>query len=182
MLSSILPSAVSFFEASGLFDKVHVALTEMMIPPNLQALKGLKAQFDAATASTESTKLLSKLDLIDLEAVNFSCTSSYLVSPRSARHVLPLCRREWDAGPTQPFDFFLRREARRHRIKAVCIFPFITSIDIASASETTSGRRKRDNDSELIMDLLRYSFFIDHDLQGTARTILADIVARGRWR
>ena len=35
-----------------------------------------------------------------------------------------------------------------------------------------------DNLGEQIMNLLRYSFFIDHDLQGAAKTLLDEIAAR----
>lgn len=177
LLSAALPKAIRALDARGAWKRFDVVLTEMLVSPNLQAIKLLKAKFDSA-AEGGIGSLTKKLELIDLSTVNFAGATSYLLTPDSAIRMLPLFRREWEAGPTLPVDVFMRQQAHRRQVRMACAFPFLTSFDLASTAQSTIGERGKDKDSAAILALLRYCFFVESDLQGAAAKMLADLVSR----
>jgi len=92
--------------------------------------------------------------------------------------VLRILAEELERGPTMPIDDCLLRAAREGRLKIGCWFPFVTSImlDCITAS-TIPGREKQvGNPSIMLHALLRYSFFVDRDLEGYARPFLEALV------
>ena len=68
-------------------------------------------------------------------------------------------------GPSLPVDLFYRREVFAGRIRAACVFPFLSSIDLqlAQATNTIPGR---DGPGASINDVLRSAFYVDCDIEG----------------
>jgi GR25 family glycosyltransferase involved in LPS biosynthesis len=91
------------------------------------------------------------------------CTTSYLVNHRSVRLVCEILGRELDRGATRPIDILLRAAVAEGKLRASCLFPFITSTRPGGFFSTT----RPDNEmrkSRFAMELLRHSFFVECDL------------------
>jgi GR25 family glycosyltransferase involved in LPS biosynthesis len=159
-------------------NRFDLVFTEIMLPANLQALKGLKARLDAAKKLSKADDIARRFQLIDLAQVNFSCMTSYFVHPNGASKLAAMLRREWDSGPTLPVDIFLRREVHSRHVSAACLFPFATSIDPRSFGSSTIDTNTDDKSGD-VLGLLRYAFYVDADFDGVARTVLDRLLERG---
>jgi GR25 family glycosyltransferase involved in LPS biosynthesis len=194
ILSQFLAPTIRFIDGAGVLADFDIVFTETLVPPDLKVIKWMKALYDQAVAASPPGGFdPAQLKVIDLARHEFSMTSSYVVNPRRISTLARLCREEWENGPTLPYDLFLRREARKGRLRAACLMPFVTSIDIGSGT-TIAGRSKplrgnpgtgtnepsrdRPNLSALVLAVVRYSFFVGRDLENHALPILADALDR----
>jgi len=191
VLSEHVAPTIELIARTGVLGSFDLVFTDMFVPPDVRAIKQLKALCDKALTATRFDP--ANLQVIDLAPVNFSAASSYVVNPKSDERMLQLCKQEWDAGPTKAWDIFLRREVNKGRLRAACLLPFVTSIDldwigrstigrrsgVASAGETKeAGRQQRSSGaSPLVMSIIRYSFFVDRDLENYAGPMLAAVLA-----
>jgi len=158
----------------GALSQYDMVFTEVQLPLNLQALKMLKGQFDAATADPAPQAVAQRLQTLDLARFAFACASSYFVSPQGAARLAPLLRREWESGPQVQIDLFFRREVQQGRVRAACLFPFVTTIDLDSIFDSAAeGYAVRE--SPLAVALLRYAFFVGADLEGRADGLLREL-------
>jgi GR25 family glycosyltransferase involved in LPS biosynthesis len=194
ILSPFLAPAIKFIDSASVFGAFDIVFTETFVPPDLKAIKWMKALYDQAIAASPPTGFdPAQLKVIDLAPLEFSIASSYVVNPRRIAAVARLCREEWENGPTLPYDIFLRREVREGRLRAACLMPFVTSIDLQTEStifhhsstqrrEASAGTGKPTRDgpnlSALVLAVLRYSFFAGRDLENHAGPILADALDR----
>lgn len=171
------PAFVPFLGTAALsnaLDQYDIVFTEVQLPLNLQALKQLKQQYDTAAADAAPAAIARNVRAFDVAPLNFACASSYFVSPRGAARLAGLLRREWDAGPQLQVDLLFRREAQQRRIRAGCLFPFMTTIGLDSIFDSTAdGYGVRP--SQLAVAMLRYAFFIGADFDGHAGSLLAEL-------
>jgi GR25 family glycosyltransferase involved in LPS biosynthesis len=158
----------------GLLRDRDILFTEIQLPLNLQGLKVLKQQYDAATVDSDPMAIARRLNALDLARVSFAGATSYFVSPKGAARLAVLLRSEWESGPTLEVDLVIRREVHKGRIRAGCLFPFVTTIALDSVfNSTINGLGERP--SPLAIALLRYAFFVGADLQGEAATLLSKL-------
>jgi GR25 family glycosyltransferase involved in LPS biosynthesis len=151
-----------------------IVFTEVQLPLNLQALKHLKEQYNAATVDPSAQALAQQVRTFDLARLSFACASSYFVSPRGAARLVPLLRREWETGPQLQIDLLFRREAQQGRIRAACLFPFVTTISLDSIFDSTAGGYGT-RWSELAVAMLRYAFFVGADFDGQVSALLGKL-------
>ena len=76
-----------------------------------------------------------------------------------------------------PVDILFRQAVQAGQLRAGCFFPFVSTIDLIQ-SEASTINESRPHDSVLMTALLRYSFFVDRDLAGSAMPALAGILER----
>ncbi|MEJ0012194.1 MAG: glycosyltransferase family 25 protein [Bauldia sp.] len=179
VLSPATAPAIDFCIQSSALGSFDIMFTETLVSQDVRALKAFKALFDKATGGGANFDIR-RLQIIDLTAVRFACTSSYVVNPKSAERLLDRLKVGWDKGPIQPIDFVLRDEVNNGRLRAACMFPFVTTIDPASIVSSTTGRSAGSADdtaSTLVLAVLRHSFFVGRDL-AWAHARLAEILAR----
>jgi hypothetical protein len=108
---------------------------------------------------------------LDLRGVHFTGTTSYVVHPRALDRLEASLAAALREGPQIAVDHHIRRECAAGRLRAGCILPFFTSIDLEV--ESTIGDRGAGRFSFL---LLRHAFFVEADLN-KAEGLLHDIVA-----
>jgi GR25 family glycosyltransferase involved in LPS biosynthesis len=176
LLSEFMLPAIELAIGRGMFDRFDVIFTDVGGIDDFRVVRDLKLRYDEIIPFRAEKSFYDKLQLIDLARFNFAAMSSYIVSPRGADRLLAIYGQEAKRGLTIPVDLVVKREVRQGRLRAACFFPFLTSIDIEGVAGTTSGRTV--HDSFVIMALLRYSFFVNRDLDGLAGKVLAEVMAR----
>lgn len=193
VLSEHVAPAIGLIARVGVLGSFDLVFTDMFVPPDVRAIKQMKALYDKALAASASGFDPANIQVIDLAAVNFSAASSYVVNPKSVGRMLQLYKQEWEAGPTIPYDIFLRREVHRGRLRAACLLPFVTSINLEEIGRSTIGRRggaarggetmqatteqRSSGASPLVMSIIRYSFFVNRDLENYAGPMLSAVLA-----
>lgn len=155
------------------FDIVYTDITITQRGFDYQNLRRLKAGYDAAMA----TKPDIVFNLIDLRAFPFCGTISYFVTPAGIDKVRTLVRNELEAGPSLEIDLFYQREINAGRLRAACVFPFLTSVNYDQADRSTITERKPISAEGLARRMARYSFFVDCDLS-VASSALAPLTTQ----
>jgi len=151
---------------AGLFQRFDILFTDILAPPHLGMLKGLKSAFDSVEISARPALRLSDLQVIDLAGQNFSCLTSYVVGANSVDRMLALYAAEAQSGPSKPVDLFVRDCILSGKLRAAFLFPFITSLRLEEiAGSTIGGPARTTNPSVIVLAVLRYLFFVNRDLK-----------------
>ena len=95
----------------------------------------------------------------------------YLVNRRSIARVADLLEVELAAGPTRPLDLHYCRLMETDGLRVGCVFPFVTSVRLESATTTTIMGREGGNALRFACDLLRHAFYVDCDWDVARRAI-----------
>ncbi len=103
------------------------------------------------------------INFYDLKQASFTGASSYIVRSDARARLLRLMEAELATGQTMPVDIFYRRIIRDGLMKAVCILPFLTTVNPAEVIATTIEGRAQHERSNLALFLMRNYFFIDKD-------------------
>jgi hypothetical protein len=90
--------------------------------------------------------------LIDLSRFGFAGLPSFIIAERCIDTLIAQYDRELGRGPNIPIDLFVRREIYQKRLRA--------------------------GDTRLVLALLRYSYFIDADIEGRALSVLDELYER----
>ena len=149
--------------AGGLFERYDVIFTDALIAPHLGMLKGLKSIFDKVERPERPLRL-AELQAIDLAHQNFSCMTSYVVGARAIDRVLALYRAEVENGPSKPVDLFMREMVQTRRLRAVLLFPLVTSFRLDEIAASTIAGQPEVPPSVMVLAVLRYLFFVEREL------------------
>ena len=106
--------------------------------------------------------------LVNLDHVDFACTSSMFVNKASVAKYAACLAGHWTHG--DPLDLFLRRLVKAGRLRAYVTVPFLTSISAASNESDIQGPL---NASRRVTELYRRGFFLDAD----AKALVAEMLA-----
>ncbi len=166
---------------SGVLDHWDLLYTDIWIPVELDSIQDLNARLSQAATLDPDGKVRSvnQFSLIDLKGRAFAATVSYLVNRRSIQKTVELLAGALAAGPALPIDLFYRQEINQGRLKAACLFPFITSVNVEQSLQTSISDR---NDTSLLRStlastLLRNLYFIQCDPQQLRRLAEAQLGA-----
>jgi hypothetical protein len=145
---------------AGLFERYDLVFTDIILgAPDLISIRGLEAEFRRSHAAAPDVRL----SLLDLRTANPVGTNSYFVNPASLEKVGAILRVQLDGGgPMIPLDWVYQREIQAGRLRAACVFPFLTSVHLklASASQIRDDTPVWSSGS----DLLRYAFSLGCDI------------------
>lgn len=124
-----------------------------------QDIIGCKKLFDKCKITRDHS---GKIRSYDLSRIPFrSCMASYLVNCHSIPKILSLYEEELHKGAELPVDLFIRRKVQEGKLRAVCLFPFVTT-DLPGNPSVIGGRAGSAT-SRLASDIVRRSFYIDRD-------------------
>jgi len=171
LLSEHLIDAAGALFSLKLFDHYDVICTETFVNTDPRDLGLYKLAFDHALKRGEK---FAEFSVIDLSQTNIAGMTSYFVSPRSIDKVIGIYEEEIKKGPRMPVDICLRLAPQENRIRIGCWFPFVTTLRLEDVvASTIPGREGQENNPRVMMlALLRYSFFINRDLEGYAKGFL----------
>jgi GR25 family glycosyltransferase involved in LPS biosynthesis len=119
----------------------------------------------------------SQLQIIDLGNNYLYGATSYVVSPRGAKKLAGILGALWQRGPAMPVDDTLQRIAALGRLSIGCVFPFVTTIDMETAWESSAGRNA-ESDAAMLQRLIRYMSFVRRDIRGYAIPMLERVLKR----
>jgi hypothetical protein len=145
-----------------LFDHFDIVYTDTLVDCDLALLKGMKEAFDKTNGIASRPLRIADFQIMDLSRRNFACTTSYVAGFRSLDRILALFRQELAVGPRLPIDLFIRDQVHTGKLKAACIFPFVTSLALEDIAGTIG--EKLEKPSVMMFAALRYSFFLGRDL------------------
>jgi GR25 family glycosyltransferase involved in LPS biosynthesis len=165
LLSDHLRPVIEQAIATNLFDQFDLVFTDTFVAPHLGMLKFLKSSFDELPATRPLG--LEHLKVVDLANQNFSCLTSYVVSPKATDRLLALYQQEIALGPRAPVDLFVRGAVNAGQLRAAALFPFVTSFALDEVAKSTLDERseKTERYGVMVLAALRYSFFVDRDLK-----------------
>ena len=163
ILSDVMPQTIARVIDSGMIDEFDFIATQTNIYP--RDMVGYKRLFENSEILRDANGRVTSFKIHQIEFR--SCTSSYIVNRKSIPKILTLYEQELHDGARQSVDLFLRSVVEKGKLRGICLFPFITTDSPALPS--IIGDRPGGITSRTGMDLVRRSFFIDHDLQELAR-------------
>jgi GR25 family glycosyltransferase involved in LPS biosynthesis len=107
---------------------------------------------------------LSGVTIFNLRRKRLACTSSYFVARRSLGRLAELLESALAAGPAEPVDLTLRGLVDNGMLKAACTVPFVTSIALEAAAESTiHGELMEPELARLACCILRHTYFVRPD-------------------
>ncbi len=148
--------------AGNVFDRFDILFTDTFVNCHLGMLKSMKAAFDAVKSPRSGPLKLNQLQVIDLAQQNFACLTSYIVGTKSIDRILSLYQQEIASGLKTPVDLFIRDAVHAGKLRAACVFPFVTSFSLDEVKGSTL-HEKNEKPSVMVLAVLRYSFFADCD-------------------
>src|SRR5215510_12001663 len=149
--------------AGGLFERFDILFLDTFVNCHLGMLKSLKAAFEGIRVPATGPLRLNDLQVIDLAQQTFACLTSYVVGAKSIDRILSLYQQEIAGGLRTPVDLFLRDQVHAGKLRAACVFPFVSSFNLAEIAGSTL-HEKNEKPSVIVLAVLRYSFFPDRDL------------------
>lgn len=179
VLSPLAAPVVARGIAGGVFDNVDVVVTETYVDRDLMLIRFLRRSYDQCIVKRGEFASGRGYMMMNMANMNFAGLTSYIVHPAALDRVVDACRRELEKGPELPIDLFFRQMIHGRQWRAACVFPFLSTIRLEHAAETTIAGREQTAASALAMALLRYSFYVDRDLDAAAREFLPLLRGKG---
>jgi GR25 family glycosyltransferase involved in LPS biosynthesis len=163
VLASCTPRLLEQITGSPTIDEYDLLFTDMALPVDFKFYREARLRFDRQVhRATDGTVTGIEFSFFPY----ISCASSYLVNRRSIRVICDILGHELERGPNDPIDILIRNKVAEGRLRAKSLFPFITSV-VPDGFASTLSRGRRDPASELAVDLIRYSFFVECDRSKT---------------
>jgi GR25 family glycosyltransferase involved in LPS biosynthesis len=158
---------------SGLLQQFDILFTDTFVHPNLDDIRRFMQISGEAMARGGAIRL-AEFRAVDLAHRALACAGSYFVSPEAIARILACFEDEMRREPLLPVDLYYRKFADEGRLRVGCLVPFLTSSRLEDVVDTSiEGRVKQINNSTVqVLALLRYSFFVDRDLDGYAQPLL----------
>jgi GR25 family glycosyltransferase involved in LPS biosynthesis len=159
--------------AAQLFDRYDLVFTDMMVHCHIGFMKVLKQHFDGVVIPASAPLRLNQLRMFDLTKVFYGAFQSYIVGRKSVDNVIALYKEEIARGPAVPVDIFIQQQVLSGKLKATCLFPFITSFrleDVVSSTIADAGEHAG-QPTIMVMAVLRYLFFAGCDLALAKRVL-----------
>jgi GR25 family glycosyltransferase involved in LPS biosynthesis len=157
---SLLETAVrnDFF---GGFDLIF---TDVFVPIDIETIKLYKDLYDKCSSiSPGGERSFHDFKFVDLAALNFASTASFLVNRNSIAKLYSLFGQHLKSGIQLPIDLFIRQLTHEGKIRSACLFPFATGVKPESLATVGIADRYKSDLSVLVAFLLRYGFFVGCD-------------------
>jgi hypothetical protein len=153
--------AVATNDFFGGFDIVY---TDVFVPIDIEVIASYKKIYDQSLeVDAQGRRSFKNFQVLDLSDRNFASAASFLVNGNSLPKVCDFYRRHLESGLTLPIDLLLRNLVLEGKLRAACIFPFVTSVRPETLAVMDMQGRYKSNLSVLVSFLLRYSFFVHCD-------------------
>jgi hypothetical protein len=143
-----------------MLDDWDILFTETVVPMVVEwCAEGRALYRDMIERAEDGTAVKIEFRLIQY----FAAMASYLVNRRSVRSICEILGQELDRGARSPIDLLIRTKAKEGKLRVRSLFPFITSIRPGKFPSTVREGIKMPK-SRLAMELHRYSYFVEADL------------------
>ncbi len=169
ILSTNFVDVLDNFIESNYFDEFDIIFTDVFpFDTSPASVRKLKSAYDLAMSGETP-----RFRLIDLRGFAFGGSNSYLINTKSLRKVLMAVNGGVLRGQKpEPVDLLLRREINSNALRAVCVFPFISAVDLGFGQDSTIDNR----DHLLVNNLFRHAFYVDCDFSAL-NSFIAPLIA-----
>jgi GR25 family glycosyltransferase involved in LPS biosynthesis len=169
LLAGCMRAAIEDVIRKGLLDHYDLIFTDILVPTSSLYYKAYKNLFDKITKCDASGRVIEAgFQLIDLRDKKFVTAASFVVGPRAIQKLHDLYAAELTAGTRAPVDILIWQQVAEGTLKAACLFPFVTSVELGYGSGTMIGEPA----GELFAaGLARHSFFVERDLAAAIKTM-----------
>jgi len=154
---------VSFLDRiilSGSLDDADILFTDTTMPLDLDRVRDVRRFWrDSVQRLDNGTTAIVRFGYIPYVA----CMTSYIVNRRSIQLICDIIARELEGDDPRPIDLLIRAKAAEGKLRAKCLFPFITSV--RPDEPRTINYDEATQLSRLAVELLRQSFFVESDLK-----------------
>lgn len=148
----------------GLLGDYDLLYTEVFIPIDQRHVRDMAVRFRQSTLLDEKgcVKSVTNFSVLPLKDRVFACTASYLVNKRSIAKVVSILEEAMQSEITMPIDLYFRQKTYEGRIKAGCLFPFVTTVNLrlSQASDIALSPRKNLETSLFATTILRNLFYV----------------------
>jgi hypothetical protein len=163
VLAGCAARVVDQITTSAMIDDYDLLFTDMALPVDFKFYREARNRYERQIRRPgDGTGAIIQFNLFPYT----TCMASYLVNRRSIGLICDILGHELERGATDPIDVLLRGKVAEGKLRAKCLFPFITSIPPGKFANTVV-RGGRDELSDLAVDLVRHSFFVDWDPTAT---------------
>jgi GR25 family glycosyltransferase involved in LPS biosynthesis len=176
IVSGLTADAISAVIANRVLEQFDLLFLETYVGRDVQHVRRWRAVFDEVRHRAWPVRTADQLRVMDITSSYLFGTTSYLAQPSGMKRVVAVLDEEWRRGPTIPLDRVMQAAARAGRLRIGCLFPFVTSLDLHLNSLSEAKRAERTDDI-LVQSLLRYSFYVNADIDGVARPAISKLMA-----
>jgi GR25 family glycosyltransferase involved in LPS biosynthesis len=176
IVSGLTADAISAVIANRVLEQFDLLFLETYVGRDVQHVRRWRAVFDEVRQRAWPVRTADQLRIMDITSNYLFGTTSYLAQPSGMKRVVAVLDEEWRRGPTIPLDRVMQAAARAGRLRIGCLFPFVTSLDLHLNSLSEAKRAERTDDI-LVQSLLRYSFYVNADIDGVARPAISKLMA-----
>ena len=163
LLASCTKLVVQQIVTSAMIEDHDLLFTDMALPVDFKFFREARIRYQRQIQRGENGAATT----IQLSFFPYiSCTGSYLVNRGSIPLLCDILGAELERGATDPIDVVIRAKVAEGKLRAKCLFPFITSV-AAGQFPNTVVRGERDQLSDFAVDLVRHAFFVDCDPTAT---------------
>jgi hypothetical protein len=169
VLSDLTAPAIDAVLGRGVLEEFDILFVETHLGNDLNSFRMFHPMYEEAIAGGRVERP-DQLRIIDLGENYIYGLDSFLVGPRPLPRLVGVLEKEWERGPTRPIDIVIRDEIRAKRLRAGCLFPFVTAPDLHSVRANTTtvlGNRSK----AMIRPLLQYFYFVRRDLAYATRVL-----------
>jgi GR25 family glycosyltransferase involved in LPS biosynthesis len=166
LLSPELVPVLTSLIRQGVLDQIDLIFTDIFVQPELSLIARLEQVRRQNVGEDPAThrEHLKHVTLIDLRNTGFACTSSYLVSQRALGRLAGLLESRLLTGPDQPIDLLLRDLVDAGTLRAACVMPFLTSVDLAVGINSDVRADSAEPDlARLACNVVRQTLFVRPD-------------------
>jgi len=166
ILSPELGPAIDELIAGGAFAHVDLLYTDVFVPIDCDELAEYEQLLHAASQVDQSANGESSRSMrfVDLRGRVWAATSSYIVADRCVARLASLLESELMAGPRGPIDLIMRELVNSGALRAACIVPFLTSVDlVCDFDSTTREGISAKIRSRVASNIVRQMFFVRPD-------------------
>lgn len=157
-LSRYAGSIIEEVISAGTMEHFDLLFLDTCVRPEIRYLQFLKSAYSAAgIVHTAGSATWAQFQVIGY----FAGLTSYIANKNSLPRLSGMLAGELALADPDPADIVIRDKAERGELRVGCLFPFVTSI--APGRLRQDIVRKREAMPDLVMDLIRHSFFIECD-------------------
>jgi GR25 family glycosyltransferase involved in LPS biosynthesis len=176
IVSDLTAGAISAVIANRVLEQFDLLFLETYVGRDVQHVRRWRTALDEVRQRAWPVRTADQLRVMDITSSYLFGTTSYLAQPSGMKRVVAVLDEEWRRGPTIPLDRAMQAAARAGRLRIGCLFPFVTSLDLHLNSLSEAKRAERTDDI-LVQSLLRYSFYVNADIDGVARPAISKLMA-----
>jgi hypothetical protein len=169
VLSDLTGPAIDAVLGRGVLDEFDILFIETHLGNDLNSFRTFYPMYEEAIAGGRIERP-DQLRIIDLGENYIYGLDSFVVGPRPLPRLIEVLEKEWELGPARAIDIVIRDEVRAKRLRAGCLFPFVTAPDLRSVRANTTtvlGNRSK----AMIRPLLQYFYFVRRDLAYATRVL-----------